>query len=61
MRENVGDAIGEPFPRTHYSPHFGTLTLDRTHLSRRQFLRIVQKYNPNALCHLFRETVGADS
>ena len=60
MRENVGDAIEWLFPRTHYSPNFGTLTFDRTHLSTRQFLRIVQKYNEDVWCHLFRETVGAD-
>lgn len=60
MQQNVGDAIPWLFPRTHYTPSFGTLTLDKTHLSTRQFLRIVQKYNPNVWCHLFRETVGAD-
>jgi Site-specific recombinase XerD len=60
MNKNVGDAVEWLFPRTHYSPSFETLTFDRTHLSTRQFLRIVQKYNPNIWCHLFRETAGAD-
>lgn len=60
MKENVGEQVEWLYPRTHYSPSFGTLTFDRTHLSTRQFLRIVQKYNENAWCHLFRETVGAD-
>jgi len=60
MNKNVGDTVEWLFPRTHYSPSFDTLTFDRTHLSTRQFLRIVQKYNPDVWCHLFRETVGAD-
>lgn len=60
MQKNVGDRIAWLFPRTHYTPSFGTLTLSKTHLSTRQFLRIVQKYNSNVWPHLFRETVGAD-
>lgn len=60
MSQNIGDQVEWFFPTTHFSPFFDTLTFDRTHLSTRQLLRIVQKYNPNAWCHLFRETVGAD-
>lgn len=60
MNKNLGNQIEWLFPTTHYSPYLGTLTFNRTHLSTRQFLRIVQKYNQDVWCHLFRETVGAD-
>jgi len=60
MQKNVGDTIPWLYPRTHYTPSFKTLTLTNKHLSTRQILRIVQKYNANVWCHLFRETVGAD-
>lgn len=60
MHKNVGDEIPWLYPRTHYTTSFGTLTLSNNHLSTRQLLRIVQKYNANVWPHLFRETVGAD-
>ena len=60
MRENFPE-IKYLFPRTHFSPYYDTLSLDPDrHLTRQQLLRIVQKYNPNAWCHLFRETVASD-
>lgn len=60
MQKNIGHEIEWLFPRTHFSPYLKTLTFDRTHLTTRQLLRIVQKKNPNIWNHLFRETVGAE-
>lgn len=60
MQQNIGDQIEWLFPRTHFSPHFETLTFGFRHLTTRQLHRIVQKYNPEVWPHLFRETVGAD-
>lgn len=59
MKQNLPE-IKYLFPRTHYSPYFDTLSFDSKHLSTRQILRIVQKYNDGAWCHLFRETAAAD-
>lgn len=59
MKENL-PSIKWLLPRTHYSPYFDTLSFDDKPLSTRQILRIVQKYNPNVWCHLFRETAAAD-
>jgi integrase len=49
------------FPTTFYSPLSNSLRLSPdSHLSGRQLLRIVKRVNPEAWCHLFRETVGAE-
>lgn len=49
------------FPTTHYSPLANTLTIKSdSHLTGRQVLRRIQKMNPDAWCHLFRETMGAN-
>ena len=49
------------FPSSFYSGLTGQINIDiGRHLSGSQILRIVKKYNPNAWCHLFRDTVGAD-
>lgn len=49
------------FPRTYYNPLSKGFRIDsENHLSGRQLLNIVKKSMPNAWCHLFRETVGAD-
>lgn len=60
MRENYPDCKFM-FPTTHYSPISNTLTIKRgSHLTGRQVLRRIQKMNPDAWCHLFRETMGAN-
>ena len=60
MRNNIGNQIEWFYPRTHFSPFTNTLTLDKKPLTTRQMLRIVQKYNANIWCHLYRETAGAE-
>jgi len=47
------------FPSVRASPFSDALRFGDKHLSTRQLLRIVQRYNPSIWCHLFRETVGA--
>jgi integrase len=60
MKQNIGDQIEWLFPRTHFSLFTSTLTFDKKALTTRQMLRIVQKYNANIWCHLYRETAGAE-
>lgn len=49
------------FPSNFYSGLTQQCEFDfYKHLSGSQIYRIVKKYNPQAWCHLFRDTVGAD-
>ncbi|MDH5439033.1 MAG: hypothetical protein OEZ48_00035 [Candidatus Bathyarchaeota archaeon] len=49
------------FPTARYSGLTGILKIKNdSHMSGRQMLRRVKKYNENAWCHLFRETAGAE-
>jgi len=49
------------FPHTSYSPFGNRLHIDNSKpTDGRTLLRSVKKLNPNAWCHLFRESVAAD-
>ncbi|MFQ5999446.1 MAG: tyrosine-type recombinase/integrase [Candidatus Bathyarchaeia archaeon] len=49
------------FPRIHSVFGTGLAFYEDKHISGRHILRIIKQLNPNAWCHLFRETVGAEA